>query len=69
MILKVCVQHRVRPAADFHIAEYRDVRKRFVDAGEVTPFDHHAVEHGENRTVFIARFYDKAGGELVARMA
>lgn len=33
-----------RPAADFRIAEYRDVRKRFVDAGEVTPFGHHAVE-------------------------
>lgn len=33
-----------RPAADFRIAEYRDVRKRFEDAGEVTPFHHHAVE-------------------------
>ena len=26
------------------MAEYRDVRKRFVDGGEVTPFGHHAVE-------------------------
>jgi hypothetical protein len=33
-----------RPAADIHIAEYREVRKRFVDGGEVTPFDHHAEE-------------------------
>jgi hypothetical protein len=34
----------LRRSADVYVAEYLDVRKRFVDAGEVTPFDHHAVE-------------------------
>jgi hypothetical protein len=34
---------RQRPAVDIRIAEYCDARERFEGAGEVTPFEHHAV--------------------------